>query len=205
METPFYNAFEQCWQFEPTAEFRRSRNIGGEKTARFRGLRTEGVKILITLVLGYKLHVSINPKTSLWKHAVRSCVVSSVNTARFVTARAIDLKRIPGSHDLTDQVSVRSDSENTKSAITPQQMIGSSSKGYMTRYPGFWFDLLLKVTEVKLHLTWSSSVSMARFVTAGAIDLKLCTYVRVTHRPNFGPVWFLAWPPGGQNWKQKVL
>jgi hypothetical protein len=28
---------------------------------------------------------------------------------------------------------------------------------------------------------------------------------RVTHRPNFGPVWFLAWPPGGQNWKQKVI
>jgi hypothetical protein len=53
---------------------------------------------------------------------------------------------------------------------------------------------------------WSSSVSMARFVTIGAIDLKLRTYyyyVGVTHRPNFGPVWFLAWPPGGQNQKRK--
>jgi hypothetical protein len=28
-------------------------------------------------------------------------------------------------------------------------------------------------------------------------------YVRVPHRPHFGPVWFLAWPPGGQNWKHK--
>jgi hypothetical protein len=33
-----------------------------------------------------------------------------------------------------------------------------------------------------------------------AIDLRLCTYVPlgVTHRPNFGPVWFSVWPPGGQ-------
>jgi hypothetical protein len=45
----------------------------------------------------------------------------------------------PRSHDLPDQVSVRSDSwlghqraktENTKSAITPEQMIGSSSNFY---------------------------------------------------------------------------
>jgi hypothetical protein len=39
------------------------------------------------------------------------------------------------------------------------------------------FLILRTFEEVKLHLTWSSSVSMARFVTAGAIDLNLCTYV----------------------------
>jgi hypothetical protein len=50
-----------------------------------------------------------------------------------------------------------------------------------------------------------SSVSRARFVTAGSIDLKLCTYVplgKIT-LPNFGPIWFLAWPPGGKNRKRK--
>jgi hypothetical protein len=57
-------------------------------------------------------------------------------------------------------------------------------------------------------ITWhpsSSSASRARFVTARAIDPKLCTYVplgkSITHRPNFSPVWFLVWPPGGQNKK----
>jgi hypothetical protein len=42
-------------------------------------------------------------------------------------------------------------------------------------------------------------------VTAGAIDLKLCTYCtpRSPDRPNFGPIWFLAWPSGGQNRKHK--
>jgi hypothetical protein len=44
METLFFNALEQCWQFEATAGIRRSRNIGGQKTAGFRGSRTEGVK-----------------------------------------------------------------------------------------------------------------------------------------------------------------
>jgi hypothetical protein len=47
----------------------------------------------------------------------------------------------------------------------------------------------------------SSSVSRAHFVTAGAIDLKLCT--PLVCRPNFGPILFLAWLPGGQNWKCK--
>jgi hypothetical protein len=52
-------------------------------------------------------------------------------------------------------------------------------------------------------ITWRPSISRARFVTAGTIDPKLCTYVplglvRVTYRPNFGPVWFLVWPPKTQ-------
>jgi hypothetical protein len=35
-----------------------------------------------------------------------------------------------------------------------------------------------------------------------AIDPKLCTYAPLgKSRPNFGPVWLLAWPPGGQNQK----
>jgi hypothetical protein len=46
-------------------------------------------------------------------------------------------------------------------------------------------------------ITWHpSSVSRAHFVTAGAIDLKLCTYVPLRVRVT---VWFLAWPPGGHN------
>jgi hypothetical protein len=41
----------------------------------------------------------------------------------------------------------------TKSAISPQLIAGSSPNliGYMTEYPGFLFDLLLKVTEVKVQ------------------------------------------------------
>jgi hypothetical protein len=120
----------------------------------------------------------------------------SVNTARFVTARAIDLKLctyVPLGRityltkflsDLILGLATRgAKTKNSKSALTPKQMIGSSfssgifSKDTWHRYTGFWFDLLLKVTEVKLHLTWSSSVSMARFVTTGAIDLKVWTYV----------------------------
>jgi hypothetical protein len=49
-----------------------------------------------------------------------------------------------------------------------------------------------------------SSVSRASFVTAGAIDPKLCTYVPLG-KSNFGPVWFLVWPPGGQNRKHPEL
>jgi hypothetical protein len=70
----------------------------------------------------------------------------------------------------------------------------------------FWLTFGETITWHPSAVASSSSVSRARFVTAGAIDLKLCTcmYVtlgRVTHRPNFGPVWFLVWPPGGQNRK----
>jgi hypothetical protein len=39
--------------------------------------------------------------------------------------------------------------------------------------PGYCVDLLFKVTEVELHLSLSSSISMARFVTTGTIDLNL--------------------------------
>jgi hypothetical protein len=58
--------------------------------------------------------------------------------ARFVTARAIDLKLctyVPLGHmtyqtkfqsDLILALATRGQSENTKSAITPEQMIGSS-------------------------------------------------------------------------------
>jgi hypothetical protein len=84
-----------------------------------------------------------------------------------------------------------------QSAITPNLMAGSSPNLFIVMwYLGFWFDLLFKVTEAKLRLsllsyvkimahfwlactiTWHpSSVSRARFVTAGALDPKLCTYV----------------------------
>jgi hypothetical protein len=32
--------------------------------------------------------------------------------------------------------------------------------------------------------------------------LHKCTVTWPT-RPSFGPIWFMAWPPGGQNWKHK--
>jgi hypothetical protein len=66
------------------------------------------------------------------------CPSSSVNMARFVIARAIDLKLctyVPLGH-MTYQTKFQSDlilglaPENTKSAITPEQMIGLSSNFY---------------------------------------------------------------------------
>jgi hypothetical protein len=48
----------------------------------------------------------------------------------------------------------------------------------------------------------SSSVSRARFVTAGAIDVKLCTYIplgKCYSQTKFSSS--LAWPPGDQNIK----
>jgi hypothetical protein len=55
------------------------------------------------------------------------------------------------------------------------------------------------------HHRRPSLVSWAHFVTARAI-LKLCTYAslgQLTSQTNFGPIWFLAWPPGGQTPKHK--
>jgi hypothetical protein len=59
-------------------------------------------------------------------------------------------------------------------------------------------------------ITWhpsSLSVSRAGFVTAGAIDQNLCTYVPLcksnSHTKFRLLVWLLVWPPGGQNRKHK--
>jgi hypothetical protein len=62
-------------------------------------------------------------------------------------------------------------------------------------------------------ITWhpSSVVVVVRRPLAGHVSypLELLTRnfvhiyhsVRITHRPNFGPVWYLVWPPWGQNRK----
>jgi hypothetical protein len=67
---------------------------------------------------------------------------SSVSSACFITAEAIDLKlctSVPLGHDSREDISVRSDSclghqgaktENAKSAKTPQLMAGSSPNFY---------------------------------------------------------------------------
>jgi hypothetical protein len=75
--------------------------------------------------------------------------------------------------------------ENAKSAVTPELiMAGSSPNFYRTIgtstavrihdiIPGFLIDLLFNVTEVK--------VCLGPLTTAGAIDLKLWTYVHLGH------------------------
>jgi hypothetical protein len=91
-----------------------------------------------------------------------------------ISTRASDVNHgtlcTPRSDNLTDQISVQSDfwlghqgakTENTKSATTPELMAGSSPNfyhGYIYgnkdtwhfKYPGFLFDQLFEVTEVKV-------------------------------------------------------
>jgi hypothetical protein len=102
----------------------------------------------------------------------------------------------PRSHDLPDQVSVRSDSWLShhkkwyNSWTNDWIILKFLSEVYLVRmhdiihrfliwptFEGHRGQITFNMIIGKPHLTWSSSVSMACFVTAGAIDLKLCTYV----------------------------
>jgi hypothetical protein len=54
----------------------------------------------------------------------------------------------------------------------------------------------------------SECISRPRFVTTGAIDLKLVhiyPYVRSPRKPNVGSIWFMVWPPGGHTQKVQLL
>ena len=96
----------------------------------------------------------------------------------------------PGWQQLIDQISVFCDSrfghqgakgQNRKNVISPLILVRKIWKKYgryfyqgdITYPPGFWFDLLFKVTEVKTCWWRRHSTSMAHFVTALARDLKL--------------------------------
>jgi hypothetical protein len=63
------------------------------------------------------------------------------------------------------------------------------------------FDLTYFLRSQRSKFVWVRQQGM--FCDRGIIDLKLCTYVglplgQLTSQTNFGPIWFLSWPPGAK-------